>query len=322
MYLKKARYDLHIWFFLFIIKSVIIMKTVDEIKNVYINKYLNFLKYEKKLSDNTYKSYYYNLYQLDCFFQNRNLLKLTTDEIRNFLYQDKITSRTRAHYLTVINSFYLYMIECNVIDKNPTELIKLPKLEKKLPEYLTIEEVDKLLNINTTKPIDYRNKAMLETIYACGLRVSELCELKINNIDFNESIIRVYGKGHKERIVPMNESSSITLKNYIDEYRNYLLKDKVSEYVFINNFGGRISRQGFFKILKKICDENGIKKSVSPHTLRHSFATHLLNNGADLRVIQELLGHSNLTTTQIYSHLVNEKIKEDYNNHPRNKIED
>ena len=298
------------------------MKIVDEIKNEYVNKYLDYLKYEKKLSINTYKSYYYNLYQFELFINNKDILKLSDNDIRDFLYQDGITSRTRAHYLTVIKSFYNYLVDNHYLDKNPSERIKLPKIEKKLPEYLTIEEVDRIMNINPTKPTDYRNIAMLETIYACGLRVSELCELKINNIDFEECIIRVYGKGKKERIVPMNDNSISALKTYMDEYRLYLLKDKVSEYVFINNFGSRISRQGFFKILKKICDDNGINKSVSPHTLRHSFATHLLNNGADIRVIQELLGHSNLTTTQIYSHLVNEKVKEDYRNHPRNKIED
>ena len=297
------------------------MKVVDEIKDEYINKYLDFLKYEKKLSNNTYKSYYYNLYHFWMFYNNKNLVSLNPNNIRDFLYQDGITSRTRAHYLTVINSFYKYLIDNKYIDKSPTETIKLPKLEKKLPDYLTIEEVDKILNIKPIKPIDYRNRAMLETIYACGLRVSELCELKMSNIDFDECVIRVYGKGSKERIVPMNDSAINALKTYINDYRPFLLKDKISEYVFINNMGTRISRQSFFKILKKVCNDNGIKKCVSPHTLRHSFATHLLNNGADLRVIQELLGHSNLTTTQIYSHLVDKKIKNDYNYHPRNKID-
>ncbi|MBE6148643.1 MAG: tyrosine recombinase XerD [Firmicutes bacterium] len=292
------------------------------IMDINIQKYLDYLKYEKKLSKNTYLSYYYNLKQFAIFFTNKNLLQLTTNDIRDFLYQDRITAKTRAHYLTVINSFYMFLIDNNIIKINPTQTIKLPKLAKKLPEYLTIEEVDRILNIVPTKPTDYRNIAMLETIYASGLRVSELVDLKINNIDFNECVVRIYGKGNKERIVPINDSSKNALSLYINDYRSYLLKSRDSEYVFINNFGNKISRQGFFKILKKICEENGINKHVSPHTLRHSFATHLLNNGADLRVIQELLGHSNLTTTQIYSHLSNEKIKEDYQNHPRNKMED
>ena len=143
--------------------------------------------------------------------------------------------------------------------------------------------------------------------------------MKISDIDFHECFIKIFGKGSKERIVPINESAYNALKNYIDNYRIFLLKTKPSEYVFINNFGNKISRQGFFKILKKLCKDAGISKEVSPHTLRHSFATHLLNNGANLRVIQTLLGHSNITTTQIYSHLSNESLKEDYKFHPRNK---
>ena len=286
--------------------------------NEYINKYLDYLKYERKLSENTYLSYKFNLDMFFTYLSNKNILKLNADDIRSFLYQEHFSSKTRAHYLTVINSFYNYLISENIISNNPCDIIKLPKLEKKLPKFLTIEEVDKLLNLNPTNALEYRNSAMLETLYACGLRVSELTDLKLNNIDFNECIIRVMGKGSKERIVPMNDMAINSLKTYINEYRNFLLRGKDSDYVFINNLGGHITRQGFFKILKKVCDENGIDKSVSPHTLRHSFATHLLNNGADLRVIQELLGHSNLTTTQIYSHISNNKVKNDYANHPRN----
>lgn len=286
-----------------------------------IVKYLDYLKYERKLSDNTYMSYKDNLYKFYKAIPNKNLLTISTNEIRDFLYNSGVSARTRAHYLTVINSFYQYLINNNLRKDNPVETIKLPKLAKKLPNFLTVEEVDKLLNITPTKPIDYRNIAMLETLYASGLRVSELVNLKISNIDFNECILRIYGKGKKERIVPINDTSKSALENYLHHYRDYLLKGKTSEYVFINNFGNVISRQGFFKILKKICEENGINKTVSPHTLRHSFATHLLNNGADLRVIQELLGHSNLTTTQIYSHISNKKVYEDYQNHPRNHIE-
>ncbi len=285
--------------------------------NKYIEKYLDYLKYERKLSNNTYSSYRDNLKKFEEYFQGKNILILSSDEVREFLYQDEIKARTRAHYLTVINSFYNYLVAEDIILNVPTQTIKLPKLEKKLPEYLTIEEVDKLFNIIPTKPNDYRNIAMLETIYATGMRVSELVNLKISDIDFNEGIIRVLGKGSKERIVPINRTAESALKEYIHEQRNYLLKLNDSEYVFINSFGKKISRQGFFKIIKALCKENGINKNVSPHTLRHSFATHLLNNGADLRIIQELLGHSQLTTTQIYSHLSNQKLKEDYENHPR-----
>ncbi|MGN1379441.1 MAG: site-specific tyrosine recombinase/integron integrase [Bacilli bacterium] len=287
--------------------------------NKYIEKYLDYLQYEKKLSKNTILSYKDNLKKFALFFNDKDLLILNTDEIRDFLYDESIVARTRAHYLTVINSFYNYLVSENIIKNNPVQTIKLPKLEKKLPEFLTIEEVDKLLNIVPTKIYDYRNIAMMETLYATGIRVSELVNMKISDIDFNECIIKIFGKGSKERIVPINESAYNALKDYIDNYRLFLLKTKSSEYVFINNFGNKISRQGFFKILKKLYKDAGINKEVSPHTLRHSFATHLLNNGANLRVIQTLLGHSNITTTQIYTHLSNESLKNDYKFHPRNK---
>ena len=163
------------------------------------------------------------------------------------------------------------------------------------------------------------NIAMLETLYATGVRVSELCNIKLSDINYDDCTIKIFGKGKKERIVPINESSYNALIDYINNYRPFLLKSKTSEFVFINNFGNPISRVGFFKILKKLCSDAGIQKDVSPHTLRHSFATHLLNNGANLRVIQQLLGHSNITTTQIYSHLSNESLKNDYKFHPRNK---
>lgn len=284
-----------------------------------IDKYIDYLKYERKLSNNTVSSYYENLKKFYLHFEKKNILSLKTDEIRDFLYDDKVLARTRAHYLTVLNSFYNYLISENIINYNPTETIKLPKLAKKLPEFLTIEEVDKLLNINPVKIYDYRNIAMMETLYATGVRVSELCNIKLSDINYDDCTIKIFGKGKKERIVPINESSYNALIDYINNYRPFLLKSKTSEFVFINNFGNPISRVGFFKILKKLCSDAGIQKDVSPHTLRHSFATHLLNNGANLRVIQQLLGHSNITTTQIYSHLSNESLKNDYKFHPRNK---
>lgn len=289
--------------------------------NKYIVKYLDYLKYERKLSNNTCLSYKYNLERFSLFLGKRNLLDIETDTVRDFLYDENFSSKTRAHYLTVINSLYLFLIENDITINNPCNLIKLPKIEKKLPLYLTIEEVDNLLNINPKKPLDYRNIAMLEVMYGSGLRISEVCDLKINNIDYDEDIIRVMGKGSKERIVPMNNKTINSLKEYINNYRSFLLKEKQSEYVFLNKSGNKLSRVGFFKIVKKLCEECGIKKEISPHTLRHSFATHLLNNGTNLRVIQELLGHSNITTTQIYSHLSNESIKKDYDNHPRGKNE-
>ena len=285
-----------------------------------VEKYLDYLKYERKLSDNTVLSYKENIE----VFKNdikKELLNIDSDDIKIFLKKENNkTSKTRAHYITVLNNFYSFLIRESYINNNPMDTIKQPKIEKKLPDYLTVEEVDKLLNIPLNNAYDYRNKAMLETLYGTGIRVSELINIKISDIDFNECYIRIYGKGSKERIVPFNDICSKYLSDYIENYRNTLLKHKDSEYVFINSLSGRISRQGFFKILKEICLKQGIKKNVSPHLLRHSFATHLLNNGADLRIIQELLGHSDLSTTQIYTEVLNEKLKKDYEeSHPRAK---
>ena len=224
---------------------------------------------------------------------------------------------TKAHYISVLNNFYNYMLLTEKIKVNPCEVIKQPKLDKKLPRYLTLEEVNQLLNIKCLKPKDYRDKAMLELIYATGMRVSEAINLEISQVDLNECYIRVMGKGKKERIVPIGNVAVEYLKLYLEQYRPFLIKTKVTNYVFLNRFGTKMTRQAFFKIINERAKENHIEKEISPHILRHSFATHLLNNGADLRVIQELLGHENLSTTEIYSHISNEKIKSDYQNHPR-----
>ncbi len=292
------------------------MKNIlEHIEDKDIIFYLEYLKYERRLSYNTIDSYGENLKLLSDTYK-KDIIDLTTDEIRSFLENIDVTPRSKTHYLTVFNSFYKYMIFQEKLTINPCDGIRHPKLDKKLPNYLTDEEIDKLLDIKLLKPVDYRNKAMLEVLFATGTRISELINLELNQVDFQECIIRVQGKGKKDRIVPIGETAMDCLDNYINNYRDFLLKTKVSNYVFLNKDGNRISRQGFFKILKKLCIDAGIKKEVSPHTLRHSFATHLLNNGADLRIIQELLGHENLTTTEIYSHLSNKKIKDDYDNHP------
>ena len=292
------------------------MNVIDTCEDKNIKFYLEYLKYERRVSDNTVESYGENLKIISNDLK-KDLLTLDISDIREFLGKLDVTPKTKAHYLSVLNSFYNYMIFNGIIRTNPCNGIKLPKLEKKLPNYLTIEEIDKLLDIKLTKPIDYRNKAMLEVLFATGTRISELISLTLNQIDYDECIIRVVGKGKKMRIIPLGDTAMEYLKLYINEYRGFILKTKTSEYVFVNKNGTKMSRQGFFKILKKLVKEAGITKDVSPHTLRHSFATYLLNNGADLRVIQELLGHENLVTTEIYSHLSNKKIEEDYLHHPR-----
>ena len=289
---------------------------IENIKDQNVIYYLEYLKYERRLSDNTIDSYGENLLKL-LNYVNKDILILNSDDIRNYLLNSDATAKTKAHYLSVFNSFYKYMVFNKKINNNPCEGIKTPKLEKRLPKYLTDDEINKLLDIRLIKPIDYRNKAMLEVLYATGIRISELTNLEFNQIDLNDCTIRVLGKGKKDRIVPLGNMAIHYLTLYIEEYRKFLLKTKTSNYVFINKDGNKISRQGFFKILKQIAKTSGIEKEISPHTLRHSFATHLLNNGADLRVIQELLGHENLVTTEIYSHLSYKKIEDDYDHHPR-----
>ena len=225
-------------------------------------------------------------------------------------------ARTKAHYLTVFNSFYSFLVKENIIAINPCENIKMPKLEKKLPEYLSVEEVDKLLDIKTNTVYEKRNKAMLEMLYGTGVRISELINLTMSNIFLEDKMIKVFGKGSKERIIPINTYALDCLVDYLQFGRSALLGTKTSEYVFISSRRTKITRQAFFKIIKKLCEEAGIKKNISPHILRHSFATHLLHNGADLRIVQELLGHSDISTTQIYTHLTNEKLESEYDKHP------
>ncbi len=283
-----------------------------------IEDFLNYLKYERKLSNNTYESYRYNLIKILEYFHQEQLDNLNEDNIRDFLYHSKESSKTNAHYLTVLRCYYDFLLDQEKITVNPTLNIKMPKVEKKLPKFLTEEEVIKLLDISLQKPIDYRNKAMLELLYATGMRISELLNLTLENYNKKDCMIKVMGKGSKERYIPITDITIKYLDLYINEYRNYILKTKTSEYLFVNYNGSKMSRQGFFKILNALCTKSGINKEISPHILRHSFATHLLNNGADLRVIQELLGHENISTTEIYSHISNEKIKEDYQKHPQN----
>ena len=206
------------------------------------------------------------------------------------------------------------------IKVNPISKIELPKIEKTLPNVLSIDEVDKLLDIEVTDAFSSRNKAMLELMYGSGLRVSELVNLSINDIDLFNATVRTIGKGSKERIIPLGDYAINSLDIYLNRYRSSMLKKNACDKLFLNNHGKGMTRVGFFKILKALAKEKGIDKEISPHTLRHSFATHLLNNGADLRSIQEMLGHYNLATTQIYTHVANEKLKSDYDMyHPHNK---
>ena len=288
-------------------------------QNIYIEKYINYLQYERGLSDNTINSYAYDLKRFDIFFKG-HILHLKYEDIQEYLESiGELSSRSVAHHITVLTSFYNFLIDEKIIENNPCENVVNAKLPKKLPVFLTEDEVNKLLDIPLRTEYDYRNKAMLELLYATGLRISELVNLKINDIDYDECIVRVFGKGKKERIVPIADVALKYLDIYVYNYREKILKGAISDYIFISNSKKNISRQGFFKILKAEARRAGIEKDVSPHVLRHSFATHLLSHGANLRIIQELLGHEDISTTEIYTHLVNEKLKDDYTYHPRNR---
>ena len=293
----------------------------DYLPSKNISKYLEYIEYERGLSKNTIESYKYDLKEFDLYFK-QNITNLSYNDIQKYLdYISNKSAKTTAHHITVLNSFYKFLISENVISNNPCENIINSKIPRKLPNYLTEEEINNLLNVRLENAYDYRNKAMLELLYATGLRISELVNLKVNDIDYNECILRVFGKGKKERIVPIADVALKYVKLYMEKYRDEILGNYITDYLFVSNAKKNISRQGFFKILKKESSRAGIKKQVSPHVLRHSFATHLLSNGADLRIIQELLGHENIITTEIYAHLINEKLKDDYTNHPRNRKE-
>ena len=296
----------------------------------YIKDYIDYTKYERRLSKETSKNYEYDLMHFSMFLEdNKNKYNLNDiTSIKQSIIEDYLSylntnkdSRTIARNMTSLNNFFKYLMIEKVIEVNPCEFIDRPKLSKKLPNVLSVEEVDKLLDIKLNTRFDYRNKAMLELLYSSGLRISELVNLTTRDIDFTNSIVRCFGKGNKERIVPISEYSLYYIKLYYD-MRDTFFKGKINDYLFLNNHGKELTRQGFNKILNKILEEKNIKKEVTPHTLRHSFATHMLNGGADLRSIQILLGHSDISTTKIYTHISREKIKNDYEMyHPRSKEE-
>lgn len=291
--------------------------------------FINYCEYEKGLSANTLKSYNYeiNLYQtyLEDKLSIIDIEKVSKEDIESYLkycYLKNEDSKTISHKITTIYNFHNYLLREKVIKDNQAEFIDRPKLVKHLPYTLTVKEIDKLLDIALVTVFDYRDKAMLELMYGTGLRVSELVSLTVYDVDFYNAFLRIKGKGSKERIVPINNASLKYLKLYLDR-RCLLLKKKTSDELFLNARGEGISRQGFFKNLKKILAKKGMPTNISPHSLRHSFATHLIENGADLRSVQTMLGHSDITTTKIYTHISNEKVTKDYLiNHPRAKKEE
>ena len=293
-----------------------------------INEYINSLVAELHLSINTKSTYNDTLKKYKEFLDKKKINcidDINREDIVSFiesLKKEKLTDDTIAHHLTVVKNYHKFLVQNEYLKEDVAKSISRPKVVKKLPNALTIEEVTTLLDINPITPFDIRNKCMLELLYGTGLRISELLSLTLNDIDTVNCTVRCIGKGDKERIVPINDYIISSLNDYL-EVRDELLKGKTTKELFLNRNGNKLSRKGFFKILKKLLLEKGLNPNISPHTLRHSFATHLLEYGADLRVIQEMLGHSDISTTRIYTHITNNKIKEDYNNyHPRSKEEE
>ena len=272
--------------------------------------------------DTTVNSYSEDIYKYLEYMESKNIssaLDISYNNLLDYLkYLDdnKYEVSSVARKIVSIKAFHKYLSEnYNVVDISTK--INTPKFYRKLPNILTIEEVDNLLDIKLDTPFDYRNKAMLELMYSSGLRVRELINLELSDIDLNNNYVRCFGKGSKERIVPVGEYSSKYLSIYINEYRDSMKKGYYTEKIFLNNHGKEMTRQGFFKIIKKIAKDKDINKNITPHMLRHSFATHLLNNGADLRTIQEMLGHSSISTTQIYTNVTNDILKENYDLYKR-----
>lgn len=287
----------------------------------YIEEFIDYLRFEKKYSENTISSYKRDLNKTNTYIK-KDFAKLNKKDIQNYI--QKISKSENAssvsRCISTLKSFYKFLELNKYTNKTPLTTITNPKTVKKLPKILSEEEIEKLLDINLKTDFDYRNKAMLELMYSSGLRVSEIINLNVNDIDLSNASVRIFGKGSKERIIPLNDYAIDALNNYILNHRRSLFKHGESNYLFLNNHGNKMTRQGFFKILKKIAKEKGIKSELSPHTLRHSFATHLLKHGADLRSIQELLGHSDISTTQIYTHITSERLQKNYEEfHPHGK---
>lgn len=294
--------------------------------SVKLKNFVSYLKIEKGLAENSIFAYQRDVEKLKdyCLSIHKKPLNVDATIIKHFLsdlYDLGIGARSQARIISGIKQFYHFLILEGELEEDPCELIELPKIGKKLPVFLSIEEVDQLIaTIDLSKPEGHRNKAILETLYSCGLRVSELINLKFSHIFFNEGFIRVIGKGNKERLVPVSPSVEKEIKLYADGVRKQLNIQKGAEdYVFLNRRGKPLSRVMIFTIIKNLAVSIGLNKNISPHTFRHSFATHLIEGGANLRAVQEMLGHESITTTEIYTHLDTQFMREAIISfHPRN----
>jgi integrase/recombinase XerD len=284
--------------------------------DILIDQYLNYLLIEKGLSGTTLESYSRDISRYREFLSQHRIRRITEDDtaliLRHMiaLRNAGLSARSRARHLVSIRGFYRFVVQEKMLKHDPARLVDLPKTSLKLPDVLSVEEVSQLLKApDIKKPLGSRDCAMLELLYAAGLRVSELVNLKLQDVNLEAGFVRVLGKGSRERLVPIGLPAKEKIKSYIEKSRNALLKNKPSSYLFVARAAKPITRQGFWKLLRKYAAQAQLKKKVTPHSLRHSFASHLLEGGADLRTVQVMLGHVDIATTQIYTHVARQQLK-------------
>lgn len=293
-----------------------------------IDKFINFLLLERSLSENTAIAYRQDINKLFNYFKNIDIdpLKATAEDMQNFVndtFRNTKSAKTQARILSGIKAFYHYLVYTNQIDIDPTILIPTPQQELHLPSVLTIQEIDNMLaQIDLSKPEGHRNQAIIEMLYGSGLRVSELVGLKLSNINWDENYMLIEGKGSKQRLVPISPTAKEKFMLWYHGLRAHLdIEQRNNDYAFLNRLGKPLTRVMVFYIIKDLAARAGINKNISPHTLRHSFATHLMQNGADIRIIQQLLGHESITTTEIYTHIDITDLRDAINMyHPANQI--
>lgn len=290
-----------------------------------LTNFLNYLAVEKGLALNTLVSYRFDLRDFFSYCHKKELsspTQINRQTVKAYLlrlHRKNLTPATISRHLAAIRSFYRFLLNEERVSIDPTDNLESPPLVQHLPQVLTLQEVEVLLRQpSPVKPAGLRDKAMLELLYATGMRVSELISLELEHLNLEHGFVLALGKGSRERIIPLGSAAARYVSLYLTQGRPKLLKNKRTKILFVNQRGTRLTRQGFWKIIKKYARQAGIKKEIAPHTIRHSFATHLLENGADLRSVQELLGHVDITTTQIYTHLTDVRLREVYNQtHPR-----
>ncbi len=290
-----------------------------------VDRFIHYLMVEKGLSGNTIESYSMDLSRYVDFLKKTGINSISKDDTAHILRhlielrKEGLNTRSRARHLVTIRGFYRFLVQEKIIEHDPAHMVDLPKLGLKLPDVLSVEDIEQLLKVpDLTTPRGQRDSAMLELLYAAGLRVSELVQLKIQDINLEAGFVRGFGKGSKERIVPVGNFAREKVADYIKHGRPYLLKTIPSQYLFVARAGKPMTRQGFWKLVKKYAKIAGISKTIPPHSFRHSFASHLLEAGADLRSVQLMLGHEDISTTQIYTHVAREHLQQLHEKyHPR-----